>query len=353
MKRDKTKKESFFLKNLSPLNKRRIANFKANKRSLWSLRILLILFVISLFAEFFANNKPIIIFYNNNLYFPVFSSISETTFDGEFESEADYRDPYVQNLIKKNGWMLWPIIRFSFNTVNKSLPVPAPSPPTLENWLGTDDNGRDIVAQMLYGLRISLLFGFLLTLLSPIIGIAVGALQGYLGGKIDLFFMRILEVYSSLPSLFILIIITSIFPPNFWLLLFFFLIFGWTSFVGIVRAEFLRARNFDYVRAARALGIGHRTIMFRHIFPNAMSSTLTYIPFILNGSIASLATLDFLGFGLPPTDPSLGRLILQAKINLHAPWIGFSIFVFLGFLFSLLIFIGEGVRDAFDPKKLV
>lgn len=353
MKKDRIKKDSFITNRLSPLNKRRIANFKANKRSLWSLYIILVLFTISLFAELFANDKPIIVFYDNTLYFPVFSSLSETTFGGEFESEADYRDPYVKELINKKGWAVWPVIPFSFDTVNKNLSVPAPSPPTLQNWFGTDDNGRDILAQMIHGLRLSLLFGLLLTLLSPLIGIGIGAFQGYFGGKIDLVFMRILEVYSSVPSLFILMIITSIITPNFALLLFFFLIFGWTSFVGIVRAEFLRARNFDYVRAARALGVEHRTIMFRHIFPNAMSSTLTYIPFILNGSIASLATLDFLGFGLPPTEPSLGRLILQAKNNLDAPWIGFSIFIFLGILFSLLIFIGEGVRDAFDPKKII
>ena len=349
MKKEKSKKK---LINLSPIMRRRINNFKSNKRALWSLRILLVIFLISIFAEFIANDKPIIVYYNNSLYFPVFFVYSEKTFDGTFETEADYRDPFVENLINENGWMLWPPIRFSFNTINYNLKVPAPAPPSWENWLGTDDQAKDLSAQIIYGLRTSLLFGILLTILSPLIGISVGAIQGFFGGKIDLFFQRILEIYSSIPTLYILIIVASIIAPSFWLLLGIFLIFGWTSFVGIVRAEFLRARNFDYVRAARALGVKNRAIMFRHILPNALASTLTYIPFILNGSIASLATLDFLGLGLPPSEPSLGRLIAQGKANLFAPWIGLTSFFVLAILFSLLIFIGEGVRDAFDTKKL-
>ncbi len=349
MKKEKSRKKIF---TISPIMRRRINNFKANRRALWSLRIILVLFAIALCAEFIANDKPIMLYHDESLYFPVFFAYSEKTFGGTFDTEADYRDPFVQDLILEKGWMLWPPIRFSFDTINYNLEVPAPAPPGPENWLGTDDHAKDLIAQIIYGLRTSLLFGMLLTLLSPVIGISVGAIQGFFGGKIDLFFQRILEIYSSIPTLYILIIVASIIAPSFWLLLGIFLIFGWTSFVGIVRAEFLRARNFDYVRAARALGVKNRAIMFRHILPNALASTLTYIPFILNGSIASLATLDFLGLGLPPSEPSLGRLIAQGKANLFAPWIGLTSFFVLAILFSLLIFIGEGVRDAFDTKKL-
>ncbi|MBN1411757.1 MAG: ABC transporter permease [Spirochaetales bacterium] len=338
---------------LTPLTERRINNFRANRRAVWSFRILLVIFAVSLFSEFVANDRPIMVYFKGGLYFPVFISYPETEFGGTFQSAANYRDPYVQKLINNGGWALWPLIHFRFDTINLNLPQPAPSPPSLENPLGTDDQGRDLLAQIIYGLRVSLLFGFILTLISPVIGIAVGAAQGYFGGKVDLFFQRILEIYSSIPTLYVIIIIASIIPPQFWLLLFIFLLFEWVSFVGIVRAEFLRARNFDYVRAARALGVGHSTIMFRHILPNALASTLTYAPFILNGSIAGLASLDFLGFGLPTSEPSLGRLISQARGNLASPWIGLTTFFVLAILFSLLIFIGEGVRDAFDTRKML
>jgi microcin C transport system permease protein len=348
----KTDKHRFFEIKISPLTKRRISNFKANRRALWSGRVLIIIFLISLFAEFIANDKPLVCWYNDSIYFPVFFAYSETTFGGTFESEADYRDPYVQELIEENGWILWPLIKFSYDTINYNLEVPAPAPPSPENWLGTDDQAKDLLAQIIYGCRTSLLFGILLTLISPVIGIMVGAVQGYFGGKLDLFFQRILEIYSSIPTFYILIILASIIVPNFWLLLAIFLIFGWTAFVGIVRAEFLRARNFDYVRAARALGVKNSSIMFRHILPNALASTLAYIPFVLPGSIGSLAALDLLGLGLPPTEPSLGRILAQGKANLAAPWIGLTGFFVLAILLSLLIFMGEGVRDAFDTRKL-
>jgi microcin C transport system permease protein len=337
---------------LSPLAIRRWKNFRANKRAFVSLWMLLVLFVLSCFSELIANDRPIMTWYKGGLYFPVFARYAETTFGGTLATEADYNDPYVAGLINQNGWMLWPLLHFSFDTINYNLPVPAPAPPSLVNLLGTDDQGRDILAQIIYGLRTSVLFGLILTLLSPIIGVAFGAIQGYFGGKIDIIFQRLMEIYASMPLLYILIIITSIVAPSFMILLVVFLIFEWTAFVGIVRAEFLRARNFDYVRAARALGAGHVSIMFKHILPNALASTFTFIPFILNGSIAGLASLDFLGFGLPASAPSLGRLISQGKANLEAPWIGLAAFVVLAFLFSIIMFIGEGIRDAFDPKKM-
>jgi microcin C transport system permease protein len=348
--KDTIKRKSLF--RLSPLNIRRLKNFKANKRAFVSFWILFVIFVLSFFAELIANDKPVFLWYENKAYFPIWNKYPETDFGGTLATEADYRDPYVSNLISKNGWMIWPVVRFSYDTINYNLPVPAPAPPTLVNPFGTDDEGRDLLAEIIYGIRTSLLFGLLVTFISPIIGIAVGAVQGFFGGKIDIFFQRILEIYAGMPSFYILIIITSIIPPSFVILLVIFLVFEWTAFVGLVRAEFLRARNFDYVRAARALGASNNTIMFKHILPNALASSLTQLPFILNGTIGGLAALDFLGFGLPPWEPSLGRLISQGRMNLEAPWIGFCAFFVLAILFSLIMFIGEGIRDALDTKKL-
>ena len=344
---------SFFsLEKLSPVAQRRVKNFIGNRRAFVSLWIFLSLFTISLFAEFIANDKPLIIRYKGRFYFPIFKAYPETEFGGEFNSEADYRDPFVQDLIKnRGGWMIWPVIPYRYDTIDYDLKVPAPAPPSSRHWLGTDDQGHDVVALVIYGFRISVVFGLVLTFLSSIVGIAAGAIQGYFGGLIDLVFQRFIEIWSSLPVLYILIILTSIIKPTFGLLLLILLLFRWTSLVGVVRAEFLRARNFNFVRAAKALGVKEAVIMFRHILPNAMVSTLTFVPFILNGSIVSLTSLDFLGLGLPPEYPSLGRLLAQGKANLQAPWLGITAFVVLSLLLSLLIFIGEGVRDAFDPRK--
>lgn len=335
-----------------PLNQRRWQNFSNNRRGYFSLWIFLLLFILSLFAELIANDRPIVVSYQSNLYFPVLKVYSETTFGGEFESEADYRDEYVAELIEQDGWMLWPPIRYSYDTINYHLDVPAPSPPDEENLLGTDDQARDVVARLIYGFRISVLFGLCLTIFSSIVGVCVGAIQGFYGGRIDLFGQRLIEVWSGLPVLFLLIIMTSFITPNFWWLLGIMLLFSWMGLVDVVRAEFLRARNLEYVRAARALGLDNRGIMFKHMLPNAMVATLTFMPFILTGSITTLTSLDFLGFGLPPGSPSLGELIAQGKTNLHAPWLGVSAFVVLAVMLSLLVFIGEAVRDAFDPRKL-
>jgi microcin C transport system permease protein len=337
---------------VSPLTRRRFANFRANRRGFWSLWIFLTLFVLSLFAEFIANDRPIVVSYAGHLYFPIFANYPETTFGGEFPTEADYRDPYVKKRIEAKGWMVWPLIPFSYNTINYSLPSPAPSPPSRVNWLGTDDQGRDVLARLIYGFRISTLFGLTLTILSSIIGIAAGAIQGYYGGLIDLSFQRFIELWSNIPTLFLLIILSSFVQPNFWWLLGIMLALSWMQLVDLVRAEFLRARNFDYVRAARALGVRNPVIMIRHVLPNAMVSTLTFMPFILNGSITTLTSLDFLGFGLPPGSPSLGELLLQGKNNITAPWLGLTGFFVLALLLSLLTFIGEAVRDAFDPRKV-
>ncbi len=336
----------------SAINQRRWQNFRANKRGLWSLRIFLVLFFISLFSEFVANDKPLIVSHQDTLYFPIFESYPETAFGGEFESEADYRDEYVADLINSNGWMVWPPIRYSYDTINYQLSSPAPSSPDTENLLGTDDQARDVVARLLYGFRISVLFGLCLTLFSSIVGVLIGALQGFYGGKVDLIGQRIIEIWSGLPVLFLLIIMTSFITPNFWWLLGIMLLFSWMGLVDVVRAEFLRARNLEYVRAARALGLDNKGIMFTHMLPNAMVATLTFMPFILTGSITTLTSLDFLGFGLPPGSPSLGELIAQGKANLHAPWLGVSAFIVLAVMLSLLVFIGEAVRDAFDPRKL-
>ncbi|MBE9397188.1 ABC transporter permease [Pontibacterium sp. N1Y112] len=339
---------------MSPMNKRRLENFRANKRGFWSLWIFLALFLASLFAEFIANDSPLLVEYKDEIYYPLLTDYPETVFGGEFESPTDYKDPYVQELIEQegNGWIIWAPIRYSYNTINYELPAPAPSPPSAENLLGTDDQARDVFARVIYGFRISILFAVVLTLLSSVVGVIAGAVQGFYGGKIDLFFQRFIEIWSGLPVLFLLIILASIVEPNFWWLLGIMLLFSWMSLVDVVRAEFLRGRNLEYVRAARALGLDNNLIMFRHILPNAMVATLTFMPFIFNGSLVTLTALDFLGFGLPPGSPSLGELVAQGKANLHAPWLGITAFVVLSTMLTLLIFIGEAVRDAFDPRKV-
>ncbi len=335
----------------TPLTRRRLANFRANRRGFWSLWIFLVLFILSLGAEFIANDRPLIVSYAGHWYFPVFTDYPETMFGGDLPTEADYRDPAVRRDIDAHGWMVWPVIPFSYQTINYALPSPAPSPPSAVDWLGTDDQGRDVVARLIYGFRISVLFGLILTFASSIVGVAAGAVQGYYGGLIDLMFQRFIELWSNMPVLFLLIILSSIIEPNFWWLLGIMLLFSWMSLVDLVRAEFLRARNFDYVRAAKALGVRNTVIIWRHVLPNAMVATLTFLPFILNGSITTLTSLDFLGFGLPPGSPSLGELLAQGKANLQAPWLGLTAFFVLAVMLSLLIFIGEAVRDAFDPRK--
>lgn len=360
---------------LSPLNQRRITNFRHNRRGWWSFVLFMVMFVLSLFAEFIANDKPILVEYDGGYYVPVLRAYPETRFGGDFETEADYRDPYLQKLIaEKGGWMLWPPVHFSYHTHNLDLPTPAPSPPTwmlteaqcktvaerkgvngcsgLEyNWLGTDDQGRDVLARLIYGFRISVLFGLALTLISSLIGVAAGAVQGYFGGWVDLLSQRFIEIWTSIPAMYLLLIISSVLVPGFWVLLGILLLFSWVSLVGLVRAEFLRARNFEYVQAARALGVGNFTIMIRHLLPNAMVATLTFLPFILSSSVMTLTALDFLGFGLPPGSPSLGELLSQGKSNVQAPWLGLTGFFTVAMMLSLLIFIGEAVRDAFDPRK--
>ncbi len=348
-----TAQDRFLGISITPMTRRRIENFKANRRGLISLWLFLALFVASLGAELVANDKPLVVHFDNGFYFPVFKNYPETAFGGEFETEADYRDPFLENLINENGWMIWPPIHFSYDTINYDLPVPSPAPPSSENWLGTDDQGRDVAARLIYGFRVSILFGLTLTIFSSMVGIAAGAIQGYFGGLTDLFFQRFIEIWSGLPVLFLLIILASVTEPNFWWLLGLMLLFNWMTLEGVVRAEFLRARNFEYVRAARALGVSTPTIMFRHLLPNAMVATLTFLPFILSGSITTLTSLDFLGFGLPPGSASLGEMLAQGKTNLHAPWLGITAFATLAVMLSLLVFIGEAVRDAFDPRKLM
>ena len=341
---------------MTPINQRRLKVFLANRRGYWSLWLFGILFFLSLFAELIANDKPLIVSFSGHLHFPALRhmvgmpGIPETEFDGEFATEAEYRDEFVAELIREKGWMLWPPVRYSYRTINYELPSAAPSFPTSENWFGTDDQGRDVVARLIYGFRISVLFGLVLTFFSSIIGIIAGAVQGYYGGKTDLFFQRFMEIWSGMPQLYLLIILASFVEPNFWWLLLIMLLFSWMALVGVVRAEFLRGRNLEYVRAARALGMNNRQVMFRHILPNALVATMTFLPFILSGSITTLTALDFLGFGLPPGSPSLGELLAQGKANLHAPWLGITAFTVLALQLSLLVFIGEGVRDAFDPR---
>ena len=336
---------------LNPLSKRRLINFRANKRGYWSLWIFIGLFVTSLFAEVIANDKPILVQFADELYVPVFIDYPETVFGGFLETTAEYADPEVREMIEEKGWIIWPMIHFSYDTVNYELTAPAPAPPSDLNWLGTDDQGRDVAARLIYGFRISVLFGLTLTLFSSVIGIASGAVQGFFGGLTDLLFQRFIEIWSGLPTLYLLIILASVVEPNFWWLLSLMLMFSWMTLVGVVRAEFLRARNLDYVRAAKALGVDDWTIMFKHILPNAMVATVTFLPFILNGSITTLTALDFLGFGLPAGSPSLGELLNQGKANLQAPWLGLTAFFVLAVMLSLLIFVGEAVRDAFDPRK--
>ncbi|QGM27180.1 MULTISPECIES: ABC transporter permease [Acinetobacter] len=336
---------------MSPIMQARVQRFKQNKLGFGCFIVFIIIFVFSLAAELIANDKPLLVKYEQSLYLPVLKAYPETTFGGVFETEADYKDPVVQQLIADRGWAVWPLIEFSYQTPNLDLTVPVPSPPTAQNWLGTDDQGRDVLARILYGLRVSLLFGFALTFASAALGILVGAIQGYYGGWVDLIGQRVLEVWGGLPMLFMVMILVSMFTPSVYWLFVIMLLFGWTTLVGLVRAEFLRARNFDYVRAARSLGVTDRTIMFRHILPNAMSSSLSQLPFMLTANITALTALDFLGYGLPPDAASLGELLLQGKNNLNAPWLALSGFFTLAIVLSLLIYIGEATRDAFDPRR--
>ena len=359
---------------LSPINARRWQNFRANRRGYWALWIFLFLFIVTLFAEFIANDRPVLVSYKGEFLVPVFVNYPEEKFGG-FLATTDYRDPFIQDEINANGWMVWPPIRYSYRTVNNEVFEPAPARPSWMvdketrcsryaqgtddpnctawnwNWLGTDDQARDVVARLIYGFRISVLFGLILTAVSSVIGVTAGAVQGFFGGWVDLIFQRFIEIWTSVPSLYLLLIVSSILVPGFWVLLGILLLFSWVALVGVVRAEFLRARNLEYVKAARALGVGNWTIMFRHLLPNAMVATLTFMPFILNGSITTLTSLDFLGFGLPPGSPSLGEMLAQGKANLQAPWLGITGFVVISLMLSLLIFIGEAVRDAFDPRK--
>ncbi len=361
---------------LSPINRRRLENFKTNKRGYWSFWIFLFFFVLSLFSEFIANDRPLVVAYKGEILLPILHDYPEEKFGG-FLAQTDYRDAVIAKEIREHGFMIWPPIRYSYKTINRQLPVPAPSPPTwmlseaqcraavlriykkpdgdcrdIEwNWLGTDDQGRDVLARLLYGFRLSLLFGLTLAGISSVVGIAAGAVQGYFGGWTDLIFQRFIEIWSSLPHLYLLIIISSIITPSFFVLLGILLLFSWVSLVHVVRAEFLRARNFEYVNAARALGLSNGAIIVKHVLPNAMVATLTFLPFVLNSSITTLTALDFLGFGLPPGSPSLGELLLQGKSNLAAPWLGLTGFLVIAIMLSLLVFIGEAVRDAFDPRK--
>lgn len=336
---------------MSPLMQARLQRFKQNRLGFGCFIVFALIFILSLAAELIANDKPLLIKYENSLYMPVFKAYPETTFGGVFETEAEYKDPAVQQLIQDQGWVIWPLIEYSYQSPNLELAVPVPSPPTSDNWLGTDDQGRDVLARILYGLRVSLLFGFALTLASAALGIIVGAIQGYYGGWVDLLGQRILEVWGGLPMLFMVMILVSMFSPSVYWLFLIMLLFGWPTLVGLARAEFLRARNFDYVRAARSLGVSDRTIMFRHILPNAMSSSLSQLPFMLTANITALTALDFLGYGLPPDAASLGELLLQGKNNLNAPWLALSGFFTLAIVLSLLIYIGEATRDAFDPRR--
>ncbi|MCB1379315.1 MAG: ABC transporter permease [Alphaproteobacteria bacterium] len=359
---------------VSALNARRWQLFKANRRGYWSFWIFSILFLLSVFAPFLANDRPVLVSYKGEFLYPTFVDYPESKFGG-FLARTDFRDPVNQEEIAANGWILWPPIRYSYNTVNNELPQPAPSTPVFRlsreeacakyparaedpnctfgnmNWLGTDDQGRDVVARLIYGFRISVAFGLILTIFSSIVGMAAGAVQGYFGGWTDLIFQRFIEMWTSMPTLYLLIILAAFITPTFWILLLILLLFSWTGLVGLVRAEFLRARNFEYVRAARALGLSDTKIMFKHLLPNAVVSTITFMPFILSGSVTTLTSLDFLGFGLPPGSPSLGELIAQGKNNLQAPWLGLTGFFVVSVMLSLLVFIGEAVRDALDPRK--
>ena len=337
---------------LNPITSRRLQNFKNNKRGWISFWIFAILMLFTLPAEFIANDKPIVVSYKGEIFFPIFKQYEETTFGGTFETETDYTDPYIVEKIKSSGWILNPLVPFNHQTVSWDLPMPAPSPPDSEHILGTDDQARDVLARVIYGFRISVLFGFSLTLVSAIIGVFAGALQGYFGRWVDLVGQRFIEIWSGMPTLYLLIILTSIIEPNFWWLLGLLLLFSWMGFVGVVRAEFLRARNFDYVKAARALGLGNTKIILKHVLPNALVATMAFMPFTLAGSVTVLTSLDFLGIGLPAGSASLGELLAQGKANLQAPWLALTGFFVIALMLSLLIFIGEAVRDAFDPRKL-
>jgi microcin C transport system permease protein len=338
---------------MTPLNRRRLAIFRSSRRGMISLAVFGLLFFVSLFAELLANNRPILIRYDGAFYSPMLRDYPETTFGGDFPTNAVYTDHELQTLIReKGGWIVWPPIPYSYDTVLKGDGRKALLPPSWEHLLGTDDQARDVMARLIYGFRISVLFGFALTLLSAVIGIIAGAVQGYFGGMVDLLMQRFLEIWSSMPTLYLLIILASFIQPGFWVLLGIMLLFSWMSLVGLVRAEFLRGRNFDYVRAARALGMLDVRIMFRHILPNAMTASLTFLPFILAGSVTTLTSLDFLGFGLPVGSPSLGELLLQGKNNLNAPWLAFTGFFIIALMLSLLVFIGEAVRDAFNPRRV-
>jgi len=336
---------------LTPLNRRRLENFRGNVRGYMSFKILVVLLGLSFLAEFIANDRPLMVRFSGENYFPVFFDYPETAFGGDFATPADYRDSYLKGLIEDDGFIVWPLVRFSYDTVNFNLQVPAPSAPTSENILGTDSQGRDVFARVLYGFRLSLLFGLALTAVSSIVGVAAGAVQGYFGGWVDLVFQRIIEIWNGLPQLFILIIVSSMIASGFWTLLGVLLLFSWTALISVVRAEFLRARNFDYVRAAKALGMGDVQIMVKHVLPNAMVATITFMPFILSGSVVALTSLDFLGLGLPPGAPSLGELLRQGKDNLQAPWLGLTAFITLAGMLTLLVFVGEAIRDAFDPRR--
>lgn len=338
---------------LNAVNRARWARFRRNRRGFWSLVLFLLIFFASLGSELIANEKPLMLEYRGTLYFPLVKTYSERTFGGPFATAADYQDSWLQQRLEENGWVLWAPVRFGSGSINYATSRPFPSPPSAQNWLGTDANGGDVLARILYGTRISLLFGLLLTICSSAIGVLAGAVQGYYGGKIDLWGQRIIEVWSGMPTLFLIIMLSSVVQPDFWWLLAITVAFGWMTLVGVVRAEFLRTRNFDYIRAAQALGVSDRAIIFRHMLPNAMVATLTFLPFILCGAVTTLTSLDFLGFGLPLGSPSLGELLLQAKNNLQAPWLGIAAFLSVAVLLSLLIFIGEAVRDAFDPGKAV
>jgi microcin C transport system permease protein len=337
---------------LSPITRRRIAIFRQNRRGFISFWIFLVLFAVTLPAEFVANDRPLLIRFDNRWYFPVVVDYSEDVFGADFlPTEADYTDPDVAKAINAQGWMIWPPVPFSYDTIVKNMNTPAPSPPSWRNPLGTDDQARDVLARVIYGFRLSVLFGFVLTAVSSVVGVAAGAVQGYYGGLVDLLFQRFIEIWNGMPQLYLLIILASIITPGFWVLLVFLLLFSWMNLTGVVRAEFLRGRNLEYVRAAKALGVSDTLVMWRHILPNAMVATLTYVPFILSGSVTILASLDFLGFGLPPGSPSLGELVAQGKNNLQAAWLGITAFMVLGGTLILLIFIGEAVRDAFDPRR--
>ncbi|WP_297198309.1 microcin C ABC transporter permease [uncultured Pluralibacter sp.] len=338
---------------LNAVNQARWVRFRHNRRGFWSLVLFLLIFTCSMASELIANEQPLVVKYSGKLYFPAIKTYSEKTFGGEFATAADYQDPWLQKRLDEHGWVLWAPVRFGATSINFATDRPFPSPPSAQNWLGTDANGGDVLARILYGTRISLLFGLMLTACSSVMGVLAGAVQGYYGGKIDLWGQRFIEVWSGMPTLFLIILLSSVVQPNFWWLLAITVAFGWMTLVGVVRAEFLRTRNFDYIRAAQALGVSDSAIIVRHMLPNAMVATLTFLPFILCSSITTLTSLDFLGFGLPLGSPSLGELLLQGKNNLQTPWLGIAAFLSVAVLLSLLIFIGEAVRDAFDPSKAV